>query len=799
MFERMGLGGLFTWDDKSGQPMDQTRKRFSSLTQGANELHNAMTTFGSMTQPIVTGLRAAGGMFADFEAQMSVVSSKMGVLREKDPAAFAALSAEAKRLGATTSFTATQVGEGMEQLATAGFSAQEQLSMISGVLDTAAADGISLSRSSEIVAGVIRGMGLSAEDTARVTNTLASTSQSTMTDINKLGHSFSYAMPMARQYGMSVEELSSYLGLMGNTMIQSGRAGRNLSSLLVKLIKPNEYATGFMKKVGFTMTETVNGVTKMKPLARIVSELGDEIDKLEDPTERARTKFEIAGAEGLRAFNALRVGGSKAFQELHDKAKKAQGENLIAQMANERLNNLKGDIVIMKSAIEGFAIEFFGTFGSNGRSLIQGFTNSLSGVTDVLTILGSGKTWAEQEKALESARLKYGEVVVSIAIGLKEGIGMVKEWGAWIATKIKDIGTALGKSFGGDGIKGITKFAVGFVAASAAIIPLLAGIRVLGALTGIVTGVGRSFLSWPFKTLLIGMLLTSAVGIDSFGLLGKAVVGAGKFVAWVGEKFGAAGVAAVLLAPKLMTLAGLFGGIKAKVFLASVALGAFATQAALDWWDEHNRRVADSAENFREVAAAISSGFKPLDALERKLLNISEITDKSRRDFAWTMLRLTGSKEKVDEFERRELDSKRNRGRFQEMKDRALAENEARTTEAKAMDEMRRQGLSHGEATSQYRNVMKSADNAKASELDAELAGLGAAVGEGLADGEAGELLTEIAKNTGKDCDKKVSVKLDGREINKNLAKHKQDLKDRLGQQTSPWVRRVSAEQGSVS
>ena len=92
----------------------------------------------------------------DFEAQMSRVKAISGATGEE----FAKLKEQAKQLGADTAFSATEAAEGMENLASAGFSTSEIMAAMPGMLNLAASSGEDLAGSADIAASTLRGFGL---------------------------------------------------------------------------------------------------------------------------------------------------------------------------------------------------------------------------------------------------------------------------------------------------------------------------------------------------------------------------------------------------------------------------------------------------------------------------------------------------------------------------------------------------------------------------------------------------------------------------------------------------------------
>ena len=84
------------------------------------------------------------------------------------------LTSEAKRLGATTQFTAAQVSDLQLTLGRKGFDPTAIKEMEGSILDLALATGEDLSLAANTVASSLNAFNLESTDSARVANTLAS-------------------------------------------------------------------------------------------------------------------------------------------------------------------------------------------------------------------------------------------------------------------------------------------------------------------------------------------------------------------------------------------------------------------------------------------------------------------------------------------------------------------------------------------------------------------------------------------------------------------------------------------------
>ena len=115
----------------------------------------------------------------------------------------------ARRLGATTRFTASQAAEGLLNLSRAGFSVQESTAAIGSTLDLATAAMLDLGQASEIVATSIRQFGLEADEAQRVADVMVNTANSANATVQDVAQAMSFAGTAARAAGISIEEAAA--------------------------------------------------------------------------------------------------------------------------------------------------------------------------------------------------------------------------------------------------------------------------------------------------------------------------------------------------------------------------------------------------------------------------------------------------------------------------------------------------------------------------------------------------------------------------------------------------------------
>lgn len=326
------------------------RQKFDSYAEKAGKVGSALEGAGRiMTRASVAiaGVAtAAVKTTADFEAQMSRVQAISGATGED----LQALEDQAIQLGASTKFSASEAAQGMENLASAGFSTQEIMAAMPGMLDLAAASGEDLAASSDIAASTLRGFGLEAEQAGHVADVLAKNAADTNAAVADTGEAMKYVAPVAAAMGISFEECAAAIGIMSDAGIKGSQAGTSLRGALSRLAKPTEQMQAKMDELGLSFFDSEG---KMLSLKDMTAMLQDRLSGLSDE-QRNNALVTIFGQESLSGMLALMQAGSGRVDELTQSYMTCDGA--AAEMADTMQNNLKGQIEELSGTVETIAI-----------------------------------------------------------------------------------------------------------------------------------------------------------------------------------------------------------------------------------------------------------------------------------------------------------------------------------------------------------------------------------------------------------------------------------------------------------
>lgn len=321
-------------------------KMKSIATKGVAAL---TTTFTAVSGAIVAGGTAATHVGSDFEAAMSKVSAISGATG-KD---LTALTDKAKKMGASTKFSATESASALQYMAMAGWDTSDMLSGISGIMSLAAADGLDLAATSDIVTDALTAFGMKASDSSHFADVLAKASSSANTNVSMLGESFKYVAPLAGAMGYSAEDVSVALGLMANASIKGSMAGTSLKTALSNLASPTKQMQEIMDKYKLSITDATG---KALPLSDVLVRLREKFGGLSEAEQTAAAST-LFGKEAMSGMLAIINASESDFNNLTKNINNADGAAQL--MAETMQNNLQGQFTVLKSALEGLGIEIY--------------------------------------------------------------------------------------------------------------------------------------------------------------------------------------------------------------------------------------------------------------------------------------------------------------------------------------------------------------------------------------------------------------------------------------------------------
>ncbi len=305
-----------------------------------------------------------------FEEAMSTVEA----LSQANALEMAALSAEAKELGATTKFTAKESADAMGYMAMAGWDATDMLQGMDGVLQLAAASGEDLAMVSDIVTDSLSAFGLTAKDTAHFSDVLAAAATNSNTNVAIMGETFKMSASVAGALGYSIEDVAVAMGLMANSGVKGSIAGTALRNTFNGLL---EGVTLTGAAFGEYEYSAIKADGTMKDFGSTIDELRGYFDQMTE-AERVNNAQAIAGQRGYNGLLAILNATDEDYTSLTNSINNCTGA--AQRMANVKLDNMNGQLTLMKSAWDALKTTIGEQFIPEMRTLYEVGTDVFAGI-----------------------------------------------------------------------------------------------------------------------------------------------------------------------------------------------------------------------------------------------------------------------------------------------------------------------------------------------------------------------------------------------------------------------------------
>lgn len=379
----------------------------------------ALVTAGAIT----AGLTAFGmssvkaGM--EFDTSMSQVAATMGKtnaelqqeIGEVDLAwgHFSGnLREYAQEMGKHTAFSATEAADALNYMALAGYDTQKSMQMLPNVLNLAAAGSMDLATASDMVTDASSALGLTTEETTALVDQMAMASTKSNTSVSQLGEAYLTVGGTAKQLKGGTTELSTALGILADNGIKGSEGGTILRNAITSLTAPTSKAQKELDALGVSVFDSEGNMRSMND---IMMELDSSMSNLTGE-ERAAAMSKIFNKRDLKGIEALLAGAGDRWNELSGYIDDAQGS--AQKMADTQLDNLQGDITLLKSAWEGLQISVSDKVTPALRGLVQALTWAI----DHASTLGPIILGAATAFSVFAVAINIGSIITAVTTAM---------------------------------------------------------------------------------------------------------------------------------------------------------------------------------------------------------------------------------------------------------------------------------------------------------------------------------------------------------------------------------------------
>ena len=401
---------------------DQATQEMDRVSAASGKLKKHLEPVGSAMKLVGAGALAAGvasvKMAGDYEQGLNIFKSVSGATAQQ----MAMVAAKARELGQDASLpgvSARDAANAMTELSKAGLSVNDTLAASKGVMSLAKAGQIDVADAATIAAQALNAFKLKGSDAGKVADVLANGANASATDIRGLSLGLQQSAAVASQFGVSLEDTVTTLGLFANRGMQGSDAGTSLKTMLISLANPSKKAANLMHELGINAYDASGKFVGMRQLAQ---NLQNGLKGLSEE-QKQQALATIFGTDAFRAAAFLADSAGKSYDDMS----KAVGRSGAAMdLAKAQNSGFNGALDNLKSTIETVATDF-------GQKLLPELTKIIKQLADSGVIEAFGNVLIALLPVLKMVAAGF------VALKLAHVIG----WFGQLFVKVKEAGSVI--------------------------------------------------------------------------------------------------------------------------------------------------------------------------------------------------------------------------------------------------------------------------------------------------------------------------------------------------------------------
>lgn len=364
----------------------------------------------------VKGLGAAAGAvggFAvktglSFEQEMSKVKAYSGASAEE----IQLLTEAAKEMGATTSKTATEAASALGYLSLNGIKTTDMLQMLPSVVKASEAGTMDLATVANLTARSLTAYGKDASEASDFLNILVAAQNNSSTSLYDLLTAYSDMAGTFKSLGIDMKESATILGVFANQGTSGAEAATALSSVMLRLVGSNKKASAALESIGVSAWDDQEN---FRGLTTVLRDLGHALEDM-TPEKETLIEAQIGGVMRIQELKKLVDGVmneekyDSVFQPIDDAVK----NQTLFTTAETMMDNLKGRVDLLTSALSGLGLSIYDTFSG-------GATNSVENLTKWTNILDEGVKSGNLTSMIDSIRAVGNRMSGELSRGITQG------------------------------------------------------------------------------------------------------------------------------------------------------------------------------------------------------------------------------------------------------------------------------------------------------------------------------------------------------------------------------------------
>ena len=265
--------------DRLNRKLRQTQRALQPVITRLSRFSRQMDRFGKkatmgLTLPIAAAGVAVVRTATGFQSGMLKVKSLTQATGEQ----FKSLENLARKMGASTQFSARQSADAMGYLGMAGFKTKQIMASLPGVLNLASASGLELADTADYASNILTGFGIKNHRMGEIGDKLTYAFTNSNTSLTELSHGLAKAGGIASKAGLGFEDITATMMGLADAGHKAENAGVAVAGAIARVAK-------------FTLDPLMSGKENM--VSRTLKNLGINAEDFIHTTGDKRSSYKI--------------------------------------------------------------------------------------------------------------------------------------------------------------------------------------------------------------------------------------------------------------------------------------------------------------------------------------------------------------------------------------------------------------------------------------------------------------------------------------------------------------------------
>ena len=316
---------------------------------------------------IAYGIAGAGKMVSDIVKSATeydnLIQTTKNILQTHDNRTdfarrFTQMESVIRNVGVETKFTAPEVADASKFLAMAGLNVDAIMQAIRPIANIALVGDTQLGETADVVTNIMTAYRMKPYQMRNAADVMTMTFTKSNTTLMEMAEAYKYSAALLSAGGISFEEASGALGVLGDAGIKGSQAGTTMRTIIANIVNPTKKQLKKWEEIG---VERFGADGQVRPLRAIFEDLA---------------KSDLYVSDFYQLFHKTAAQGAVSLANSVEKWNEIVAQNFLSdglskQLADKKKETIQGLWAQLTSAITEDGMKAFGGVQENIKSILK--------------------------------------------------------------------------------------------------------------------------------------------------------------------------------------------------------------------------------------------------------------------------------------------------------------------------------------------------------------------------------------------------------------------------------------------